>query len=218
MLAIAIALNWHDENFKDILRALFGILLVIFVIECLSQASKSLTKNEITAFNLIIKESLICFGISLMSFLIVMYGLLLVVDPDAEMTKIIFNTLVSLSFLLTFVLYCIYQKYKVPEVLERLLYRKVAPTLANEIEKDVPNLVIKIYKEKVAKEKVAKYIDLITIFATVFLLGNSTFATINSTSTKLDLNSNPFDSLEFFLLVVLIPFYVQSAYHRTSLY
>ena len=219
MLVIAITLNWHDENFKDMLSSMFWITFSILFIEGLSQIRKWETKNEVTAFNLILKETTICIGMSLMSFFIVTYGLLIVLDGDDPLTKSVFNTLVSLVFLLNFVVYCLYHKYRIPEFIERLLYglaKRAVPTIASELKNDVPNIVIKIYKEKVVKEKVSKFMDLITIFATVFLLSNSTFATINS--QKLDLNSNPFNSLEFFLLVVLIPIYVQSAYHRTSLY
>lgn len=212
-MIIALVLNWHDQNFQNLLWALSRLPFFILFIEALSQRLKRKNKNVKTALNLILTGIPICIAISFLSFFIISYGLIVAYD-DKDMTKGMFNFLITSSFILTTAFYFTYQKCRFPEFIGRL-EKRIALILSREVKNHNSIAEVEFDKELIAKQKTAKFIDSITILATVFLLSNSTFTTI--IPADLDLKSNPFDSLEFSLLIFLIPIYVQSVYYRISL-
>lgn len=208
-LVITFVVNWQDEYFRYLVWAFLWLPVFILFFEAVSQAAKGDNKNgNFSVSNLVLKGIFISLAMSYLSFFVISYGLIVFLDDD-KMTKSVFNILIILSFLLTFAFYYMYRKYRVPEFIERLLKR-----FTSKGKNDHSSLEIEVFKEKAVKERVAKIIDLITILATVFLLSNSTFTTLNPAELNL---AKPFDSLEFRLLVLLLPIYVQSAYYKISL-
>lgn len=213
-------INWHDENFGYLLWALAFLPSVILFIEGSSHIFNGDDNSE--NFEIFVKIStglIICTAMTFLSFFIVAYLLVVTLD-NTNLSKASFNFLVTSSFLLTFFSYFFYQKYRVPKIMERLIIKFRAVIISKKIVSDSTNLETKnsnekVIKVRVVKEKVSKIIDLFTILATIFLLSNSTFTTLNSNA--IDFTLSPFDSLEFSALIYVIPIYVQSAYYRLTL-
>lgn len=254
LLIVLIVLKWYDENFMFLIWALIFVPTLILLIGGASQLVKRDHKSEIVIIlNTVITGMFVCIGMTLLSLLIIAYGLFVALDT-LYLSKGNFNFLVTTSFVLTLIFYWLYQHYKLPEFAERLEIKftdwvtgkiipllpkkftewfteKFVPWLAKKfvalfpkkftawltkkIVDDNPNLKIEKENEKVAKEKVSKFIDLLTILVTIFLLSNSTFTTL--TPNVVNLKASPFDSLEFTVLIYVIPVYVQSAYYRLTI-
>lgn len=210
---ISSTLNWHDENYRRIFFAVVLSPFVILFIELLNPTIKWNKKHEVNVIILILKNTFICIVLTFSSLLIVIYGLIKIYG-NVEMTKSLFNIMVTSGFLLTFIFYYIYQKPKVQNFTERLA-KKVAPKFFKEMKNENPNLESAFYEDEAVKETAHKFIDLITILVTVLLLSNSTFTTLNPNG--ISLTANPFDSLEFSVLIYVIPMYVQSAFYRLTL-
>lgn len=186
----------------EALRLMIGFLIVIAVIECLFQeVNWDKRRKVILVWGLIAKDIFICFFLSTISLFIVTTLLIFILSDDT-ISKSIFNVMVSFTFLATLSFYRLYVMLNLPQILENLItkYKKGKQTLN-------PTSRNKRYRKEIIHK-----IDFITICATVFLLGNSTFTTLASES--LALKKNPYDSIEFRSLFYLIPIYVQSAYYK----
>jgi len=183
-----------------------GLLVVVLAsicfIELLSQEIQQESKKESgIVFHLVIKGIVISIMISIISTLLVI-NILIVIYGDDVMTKGIFNSLIMFSFFTTLFFYWLYMKLDIPKKMEN-----VAKRLKKGREPINPTSNNKIYTYAVIEK-----MDLLAIIATVFLLSNSTYSTILPSENTI--KGNPYDSLEFNLLFLLIPLYVQSAYYK----
>lgn len=199
---IIVTLNIETENFIETLGLMIGLFFVIIGIEYMSQEINwGIRKRFSMVWSLIAKGVFICFFMSYIFLFIVTTSLIYILSDDT-ISKGIFNFIISFTFLSTLFFYHLYLKLNIPERMEKIItkFKKGEKTLN-------PILRNRIYKKEVINK-----IDFITICATVFLLGNSTFTTLVPDSLVLD--KNPYNSIEFKSLFYLIPIYVQSAYYK----
>lgn len=213
---IASTLNRQEENYVRSLSFVLGASIMILFVGLLYQSVKWNNRQVVNVIILIVANTFICILMTFLSLIIVLYGLTEIYG-NVEMTKSLFNIMVTSGFLITSIFYFIYQKPKVQDYIERLakwVAKKGAPTIFKDMKNKNPNLENEFYEEEAVKDTAHKFIDLITILVTVFLLGNSTFATLNPSG--ISLTANPFDSLEFTVLIYVILIYVQSAFYRLT--
>lgn len=202
IVIIVVALNIGRENFTATLGTVLGFVIFITFVEYISQEINwKKIKKCILVWNLVVKGILICFSISTISLLIVV-TLLIYFSNEDTITKGIFNLMITFTFLSTISCYRLYLVINIPERIENIItkYKKGEKTF-NAISRN------RIYDKEVINK-----IDFITICATVFLLGNSTFTTL--TPGSLTFKKFPYNSIEFNSLLYLIPVYVQSAYYK----
>lgn len=202
MLLAVVMLNLETYNFIESLKTILVCLGVIIFVEFLSQeANWKNSKRRGMVGELVLKGFAICLSLTVIFFLVIITALIYTLNDDS-LTKTIFNSIISFSFFSTLISYCLYVKLKFPELVEKgLIKLKKGEESLNPVSKN-----------RIYRKKVIKIFDFISIWATVFLLGNSTFTTLDTSSLKLD--SNPLNTIEFLALFFLMPIFVQSAYYR----
>ncbi len=199
---IIVTLNMERENFVETVLLLCGLFIAMIGFEQMFQGINiGIRKRSVMVWSLVAEGLLICLFISNIFLLIIIAFFMYLLNVDT-LTKVTFNIMVSFTFFSSLFFYRFYLKLKVLEKTEKIVskFKK---------EKDINPSILN--KSKYKKEVINK-IDFITIFATVFLLGNSTFTTLVPDS--IILNKNPYNSIELRTLVLMIPIYVQSAYYK----
>src|SRR5690606_24256855 len=115
---VIVMLNIETENFLETLSLIIGFLIVIAIIEYLSQQMNWDNRLRFTiVWSLIAKEILICFVLSTISFLIITTLLMYILNDDT-ISKGIFNFMVSFTFVATLLFYRLYVKLNIPEMIE----------------------------------------------------------------------------------------------------
>lgn len=199
---ITVIINFKTKNFMDTLMVVVLLIIGILLTEYTFQDVKwKIKKRFWIIFHLIVKSFLICLLMSFISVLLIISLLIYNLDSDT-LTKGIFNFLVLFTFISTLAFYRLYLKSPIPDMIEkRIMKFRNGEISLNPISNN------KIYRKDIIDK-----IDFIMILATIFLLGNSTFVSLVPSSIKFD--GNPYNTIEFRLLFMLIPVYVQSAYYK----
>lgn len=201
-IIIIITVNYQNPNFIQVFSTLISLLILVTVMEVLEQAILSTVKLKVvTQYLLVGKEIMTSLLITLVSLL----GVAKVMEiyyADAPFDKFIFNTLISLTFIVSLILYWLYSKLNISHKIDsgsRRIFKNTSPPIIN-------------FKKSLDKKETLDIIDAFAIFTTVFLLGNSTFSSsdLNQTGSTVIF----FESLEYYMLFIVMSIYVLAAYHR----
>lgn len=189
------------QAFKFQTLSFIILLILVFVAESFEQAILSIVKSKrIIQIFIVIKEFLTSFWITLTSLIIVVQFLTLTIG-DKLITKNIFNIIVSATFFTALFLYWMYSSINVSEKLDKLSIKLLKGQTFSST----------VIKESLNKNEIINTIDLIAIFTTVFLLGNSTISSVVNIDEK---PKDFFDSIEYKLLFIVMAIYVQAAYYK----
>lgn len=178
---IFITVNYQNPNFIQVFSTFFSLPILVAGMEALEQAILSTIKLKVIAQYLVVAKEIIT---SLLITLVSLLGVAKVMEiyyAETPFDKFIFNTLISLTFIVAVILYWLYSKLNIPQKIDswsRKILNTTSPSIIN-------------FKNSLDKKETLDIIDVFAIFTTVFLLGNSTFASsdLNQTgSTVIFLN------------------------------